>query len=841
MNQYSSESNGPGPYMGNSRMPPMNYNQSNSLDMAYHQGGCMPYNNQGTYNNQYMPPSQYPPSSYGSSYPNHMYGPMNHQANAPMPMPGPGPGPYPNSCPPPAMQAPPPQSMNDNLYPASGSDPTMLPPYPNGQPQTMGYFSSMINSPLPASPHQMQGSSPVPAPTPTPPVRLPGQFAYPGASPLHPQSRTSPISPMMVRSPASVHSNHSIPSSSPGPISSPVQGVKSPLSINSSGMMSPNSNQSLRSPNQPMRSPHANHPLNSPNHMNQSMTPSPQTHAMMSPNHQGHFSPPASVTPGGMTMSSSSNTSHSNGPLQSLQKLVMQPEKRVVDPKSVVGDNGLDGGTRCLDGRHCSTDSEMNNIDMCGRNELGEAECRPSHIPPGQESVHDKMMKIEQYSPGRFSNRCSESSGSPRRLSEDCHMRSPQRLVGRRKSDRMSTGSHPDSRHSVEGESDRESAGRSRKNSGRSLCGEIDVTNPAPQIKSDCPDGPSEHESAVTQRTNSDSEEVIVDSPMVKVEIDDPNTPIPGGSGETPKKKRGRPFGSKTKVRKDTKEKDKEAVKGKKGRQKKLIPPDSVEKKPFVGPTLKLDGPKDKPTWTIVNHRQTEYEKVENKKKQSRPEKKERSVSQALLPDMPLTNAPWVCCFCGRGSTYQRLGDLFGPYFIEGFKPPVVRSEKRITSPKISGPVRPKKRKSWEDDDSEIFLYDHPKQKKKRASTDGKSPKDSDKKGGSTSSGAKDSKPDSGEAWVHEECAAWAQGVYMVGSKLQGLAEAAKIAIQTTCSGCKNHGASIGCLQKGCNQKYHYLCAVDKDCLMNEDNFSLFCPKHKNKKIKMIGSFEKGT
>jgi hypothetical protein len=344
----------------------------------------------------------------------------------------------------------------------------------------------------------------------------------------------------------------------------------------------------------------------------------------------------------------------------------------------------------------------------------------------------------------------------------------------------MSTGSHQDSRNSLDGESDKESmTGRSRKDSGRSVFEENDISNPTPpQTKSDCPDGP-DRESSVVQRTNSDSEEVIVDSPMVKVEIDDPNTPIPSGSGKLPKKRRGRPVGSKTKNRKEkTKEKDKSQKKG--GNKKKLILPDSVEKKPFVGPTLKVDGPKDHPiTYTIVNHRQTEYEKVD-KKKQSHPEKKERSVSQAMVPDRALTNAPWVCCFCGRSSTYQRLGDLFGPYFIEGFKPPLVKSEPRMTSPKISGSTRPRKRKSWDDDESEIFLYDYPnKQKKKRTSIEGKATKDSDKKGAGTSPGAKDSKTDCGEAWVHEECAVWAQGVYMVGSKLQGLADAAKIAIQT--------------------------------------------------------------
>ncbi|KAM8816409.1 retinoic acid-induced protein 1 isoform 1-T2 [Rhynchonycteris naso] len=86
---------------------------------------------------------------------------------------------------------------------------------------------------------------------------------------------------------------------------------------------------------------------------------------------------------------------------------------------------------------------------------------------------------------------------------------------------------------------------------------------------------------------------------------------------------------------------------------------------------------------------------------------------------------------------------------------------------------------------------------------------------------------DSQEHWVHEACAVWTGGVYLVAGKLFGLQEAMKVALDMTCSSCQEAGATIGCCHKGCTHTYHYPCASDAGCIFTEDNFSLKCPKHK--------------
>lgn len=78
-----------------------------------------------------------------------------------------------------------------------------------------------------------------------------------------------------------------------------------------------------------------------------------------------------------------------------------------------------------------------------------------------------------------------------------------------------------------------------------------------------------------------------------------------------------------------------------------------------------------------------------------------------------------------------------------------------------------------------------------------------------------------------------------------------------SCSHCEVVGSTLGCYSKGCTLRYHYLCAIEAgetwhhlglhlllikhrqpvlnpsfsdlnlDCSLNEDNFSLRCPKHK--------------
>lgn len=86
------------------------------------------------------------------------------------------------------------------------------------------------------------------------------------------------------------------------------------------------------------------------------------------------------------------------------------------------------------------------------------------------------------------------------------------------------------------------------------------------------------------------------------------------------------------------------------------------------------------------------------------------------------------------------------------------------------------------------------------------------------------------ELWVHEGCIVWTSGVYLVNGRLYGLQEALDGARETCCSHCEMVGSTLGCYSKGCTLSYHYLCAIEADCSLNEDNFSLRCPKHKVKK-----------
>ncbi|XP_026095497.1 transcription factor 20-like isoform X1 [Carassius auratus] len=83
------------------------------------------------------------------------------------------------------------------------------------------------------------------------------------------------------------------------------------------------------------------------------------------------------------------------------------------------------------------------------------------------------------------------------------------------------------------------------------------------------------------------------------------------------------------------------------------------------------------------------------------------------------------------------------------------------------------------------------------------------------------------ELWVHEGCIVWTSGVYLVNGRLYGLQEALDGARDTSCSHCEMVGSTLGCYSKGCTLSYHYLCAIEADCSLNEDNFSLRCPKHK--------------
>lgn len=147
------------------------------------------------------------------------------------------------------------------------------------------------------------------------------------------------------------------------------------------------------------------------------------------------------------------------------------------------------------------------------------------------------------------------------------------------------------------------------------------------------------------------------------------------------------------------------------------------------------------------------------------------------------------CCLCGHTANVMGLGDLHGPYY-----PSVDAQKEELNGLSKSRGVNPP-------DDS-------------RAADGNASPK---------------VPLHLDECWIHEDCGIWSAGVFLIRGKLYGLEEAARLAQETICSTCQQTGAIMGCFQKGCPRNYHYRCAIQSGCVLNEENFSMRCPEHKNK------------
>ncbi|MBN3310788.1 TCF20 factor, partial [Amia calva] len=270
---------------------------------------------------------------------------------------------------------------------------------------------------------------------------------------------------------------------------------------------------------------------------------------------------------------------------------------------------------------------------------------------------------------------------------------------------------------------------------------------------------------------------------------------------------------------------------------------------------------KEYATCTVINYPEEEKARLKNGKAQVGPAFATGSVptTSCLLPGRLNTESKrrghLICCLCGRSANTMDLGDLHGPYYPKGFKP----------SPKRHADVQSSKEEDYSDSDSScsgrgkklsqaglsVEATSRPVRQcqaaKREPSLLGMGhrwPSDRDclrspvAKKPKTDSSAEDwfSPPlvplDSCEYWVHEECAIWSAGVYLVRGKLYGLEEGAKLAQETVCTTCHRTGATLGCFFKACPNKYHYTCAVQSDCVLNEENFSMKCTKHKNKSFK---------
>lgn len=224
-----------------------------------------------------------------------------------------------------------------------------------------------------------------------------------------------------------------------------------------------------------------------------------------------------------------------------------------------------------------------------------------------------------------------------------------------------------------------------------------------------------------------------------------------------------------------------------------------------------------------------------------------------------LSTSCLVCCLCQNPANFKDLGDLCGPYYPEHCLPkkkpklkekvrpegiceeaslPLERTFKGLECaaavaigkpPKSDGPADPTKQGS---------LRTSARGLSRRLQScyccDGRgdgseevAPADKSRKHECNKEAPSEPGGDTQEHWVHEACAVWTGGVYLVAGKLFGLQEAMKVAVDMTCSSCQEAGATIGCCHKGCIHTYHYPCASDAGCIFIEENFSLKCPKHK--------------
>ncbi|GFW52790.1 uncharacterized protein CG5098 [Trichonephila clavipes] len=296
-------------------------------------------------------------------------------------------------------------------------------------------------------------------------------------------------------------------------------------------------------------------------------------------------------------------------------------------------------------------------------------------------------------------------------------------------------------------------------------------------------------------------------------------------------KKRGRPVGSKNKLKAGCVKKKR----GRKGSKKKKIEQtknkvlDTSSKpkrlsKIFNGPYVHIIGSKENPTSIkVINVAQKEEEKLNKIQSKrnfsstiSRIKKKPVGHLSTLSPTYDAFNRDktWLCVFCHKGSHHGGLGDLYGPYYIKD-KNSEIKSGTSTSSP---GAARRKRRKSEVDDI---------KPSKRARQTSVHSNDSTPMRSSSQVDASSDSETSNlREVWIHEDCAVWCQSISLIGEEVQGLEEAVTEASENTCCQCSLQGATVGCWGKGCKEQYHFSCAKEIGCQMDIEKFSLLCPQH---------------
>ncbi|CAL4079214.1 unnamed protein product [Meganyctiphanes norvegica] len=243
----------------------------------------------------------------------------------------------------------------------------------------------------------------------------------------------------------------------------------------------------------------------------------------------------------------------------------------------------------------------------------------------------------------------------------------------------------------------------------------------------------------------------------------------------------------------------------------------------------------------------------------------------------------WFCSLCKNFSHFQKLGDLYGPYFLPELTPMCKKTYPKIlegqvvesssASPcEIPGvrfkglnckPRTPRRECSFEyldnrkgrvgpvgKESSSILgevQEEQQQQQQQQQQEEKQQQSESESHGGAMgvtesselqgvnsnysneivpNSGSNVWKPPGTECWLHEECLLWTPGVHVANSQLSGLEEAVIAAQDSICVNCDESGATIGCLGAGCSLLVHVPCAKLLMWTLDIETFKSLCPKH---------------
>uniref|UniRef100_A0A1B6E5E4 PHD-type domain-containing protein n=1 Tax=Clastoptera arizonana TaxID=38151 RepID=A0A1B6E5E4_9HEMI len=265
------------------------------------------------------------------------------------------------------------------------------------------------------------------------------------------------------------------------------------------------------------------------------------------------------------------------------------------------------------------------------------------------------------------------------------------------------------------------------------------------------------------------------------------------------------------------------------------------------GPFIHIEGFKENPVNVIVVNSgvrpedEEGSEKAISRRKHSNYQRTEgrcaRSRGAGLYSstlssryDAHTADTTWICVFCKQGPHCegglggQPAGDLFGPYRISSIPPDDLLSsisDKDIVEEqkKRGGGKQQSLRASG---GADSFIQKMARKNKRLSLDEPESVLGMTLIPGETK--------DSGyEVWTHEQCATWAPGVYIVGSKLVGIEEAVWAAAKTICNQCGDTGAGLGCVIRNCTPRVHYGCALLCSWHLDQDTYIAKCNHHRTR------------